>query len=236
MTKRTILLTGVSGALGSAVLEMLIPHQDNLVLIARKIDTTVQFLESVSYPKNQYIVLTGDVTSEDSLKDIFSKAIEKFHGIDTVIHTAGTYMGGKPVYLSDNQMWDTLFTLNAKSLFLLSKFAVPEMIKQQSGVIITIGSRGALEVSPGSGFYGASKSATIKLTQTLAKELIDKNIRVNCILPSTIDTDSNRKMMPNKNFNLWVKPSSIANLIEFLISDKATDITGAAIPIYGKEF
>ena len=165
-----------------------------------------------------------------------AQTIDKFKNIDVLIHTAGTYQGGKAIYLSDDAMWESLFNLNAKSLYLLSKFIVPVMEKNKSGVIISIGSRGALELSPNSGFYAASKSATIKLSQTLSKELIDKNIRVNCILPSTIDTKANRVSMPNKDFNRWVKPESIANLIDFLISDEARDITGAAIPIYGKEF
>lgn len=235
MSKRIIILTGATGSLGMAVLEKLLPNQDFLVLVARKIEKISQFMESKNYPKESYLTLAGDVTSEESIREVVSQTVNKFKTIDVLIHTAGTYQGGKPIYLSDNVMWDSLFNLNAKSFYLLSKFIVPVMEEHKSGVILSIGSRGALEMSPNSGFYGASKSAIIKLSQTLAKELVDKNIRVNCILPSTIDTKANRESMPNKDFNRWVKPDSIANLIEFLISDKAVDITGASIPIYGKE-
>jgi NAD(P)-dependent dehydrogenase (short-subunit alcohol dehydrogenase family) len=82
--------------------------------------------------------------------------------------------------------------------------------------------------------YAAAKGAVRILTQAMADELKDKNINVNCIMPSTIDTDSNRKMLPNADFSKWVPPEQIAETILFLCSDKSREIKGACIPLYGR--
>lgn len=235
MEQKTILITGASGSLGSAVVTKFINQKFNLVLIARKTDKIDQLVSSLTKDVKNILVLSGDVTSESSVREIISKAIDKFTHIDILIHTAGTYLGGKPLYKSDTQIWDDLFNLNAKSFFILTKILVPHMLEVGSGIIINTASKNALEVSPNSGIYSASKNVSLKLTQTLAKELVDKNIRVNAVLPSIIDSRPNRASMPDQDFSKWVKPESIANVIEFLISDQAKDITGAAIPVYGKE-
>ncbi len=235
MSQKTIIITGVSGSLGTAVLKKLLPLQHKLVLIARKTEKLSKLMESQNYPAENYLIFSGDITSDQSIRELFTKTVEKFKHIDVLIHIAGTYLGGKPIYKSEPQMWDDLFNLNAKSFFLLIKTIVPSMIDHGSGIIVSIGSKNALELSPNSGIYAASKAVTVKLTQTLAKELIDKNIRVNCVLPSIIDTKANRDMMPDNDFSNWVKPESIADVIQFLISDEAKDITGTTIPVYGKE-
>ena len=235
MESKTILLTGASGSLGSAVVKKFINQNYNLILIARKTEKISQLVNSLTDNDQNILVLSGDVTSEVSVREFISKGIERFQHIDILINVAGTYLGGKPLYKSDTQIWDDLFNLNAKSFFILTKILVPHMIDNGSGIIINTSSKGALEVSPNSGLYSASKNVSLKLTQTLAKELVDKNIRINAILPSTIDSRPNRESMPDKDFSKWVKPDSIANVIEFLISDNAKDITGASIPVYGRE-
>ena len=234
MSNQTIIITGASGSLGSAVVTKILPLEANLVLISRSIEKNEELLTSFNYPNSKYLVLAGDVSSEDSIQSFVSRTKEKFTHIDVLIHIAGTYKGGKPLYESDTTLWDTLFDLNAKSLFLLAKSIVPIMLEQKSGIIISVASKSAFDLSPNSGIYAASKNVTVKLTQTLAKELIHTNIRVNTILPSIIDTEPNRKDKPKNAFSHRVKPESIAYVIEFLLSDKARDITGAAIPVYGK--
>jgi NAD(P)-dependent dehydrogenase (short-subunit alcohol dehydrogenase family) len=82
--------------------------------------------------------------------------------------------------------------------------------------------------------YCASKSAVLRLTESMAAELLEKNITVNAVLPSTIDTPANRRAMPRADFSRWVAPDALADVIAFLVSDQARAISGAAVPVYGK--
>ncbi len=82
--------------------------------------------------------------------------------------------------------------------------------------------------------YAASKSAVMRLTESMALELRDKNINVNCVLPSTIDTAPNRASMPGADFSRWVEPAALAEVILFLASDAARAVNGAAIPVVGR--
>ena len=84
------------------------------------------------------------------------------------------------------------------------------------------------------GPYCASKAAVITLTETMAAEHKHNNINVNCILPGTIDTPQNREDMPSADFSKWVPPAALADVIQFLASDAACCVTGAAIPVYGQ--
>jgi NAD(P)-dependent dehydrogenase (short-subunit alcohol dehydrogenase family) len=108
------------------------------------------------------------------------------------------------------------------------------MLKQKSGRIINVSSREGLEAHAGFAAYSASKSAVLRLTESLAAELTASDINVNCIMPSTIDTPQNRAAMPNADFSKWVAPEAIADVIAFLASDAARAVTGAAVPVYGK--
>ena len=108
------------------------------------------------------------------------------------------------------------------------------MLRQTSGKIINIASRDGLSGSAGYAAYSASKSAVLRLTESLAAELKASNINVNAIMPGTIDTPQNRAAVPNGEYSKWVPPEAIAEVIAFLACDASSAINGAAIPVYGK--
>jgi NAD(P)-dependent dehydrogenase (short-subunit alcohol dehydrogenase family) len=108
------------------------------------------------------------------------------------------------------------------------------MVRQGRGTIVNVASRDDLQGSAGYSAYSASKSAVLRLTESMAAELKTSNINVNCVMPGTIDTPQNRKAIPNSDFSKWVAPEAIADVILFLISDAARAINGAAVPVYGK--
>ena len=123
--------------------------------------------------------------------------------------------------------------LNVRTLLNISKAVVPHMLEKKTGKIISIGARHALSGKARMGSYSASKSAVLRLTESMAAELKSQGINVNCVLPGTIDTPENRKAMPDADTSKWVSPDSLAGIILFLTSDAARDINGAAIPVYG---
>jgi len=107
------------------------------------------------------------------------------------------------------------------------------MLKQGQGSIVNVAAKAAVDHFPGAGAYVASKAAAVALLDSLAAEVKGSGVRVNSVLPSIIDTEANRKAMPNANFAKWPKPAEIARVILFLCSDDAKVIHGASIPVYG---
>ena len=108
------------------------------------------------------------------------------------------------------------------------------MLQHGYGRIVTVGSRGAVEPAAQLASYCASKAAVVALTKSIAEETKQTNITANSVLPSVIDTPSNRDAMGAENAEQWVKPESLGEVICFLASEAAQDIRGAAIPVYGK--
>jgi NAD(P)-dependent dehydrogenase (short-subunit alcohol dehydrogenase family) len=121
-----------------------------------------------------------------------------------------------------------------ESVFLTSRAIVPVMLEQGRGKIVNISSRAGLAGRPYMAPYSVAKSAVIRLTESLAAELKDQGINVNCLLPDTIDTPQNRQATPNADFSKWVTPQAIANVILFLASSEANPIHGALLPVYGR--
>jgi NAD(P)-dependent dehydrogenase (short-subunit alcohol dehydrogenase family) len=126
-----------------------------------------------------------------------------------------------------------MLALNLRSGYALSRAVVPQMLKQDSGVIVSVSSRAAVDHAAGAAAYAASKAASIAMFDCLAADLKGTGVRVNSVLPSIIDTEANRKAMPNADFAKWPKPEDIANVILFLCSDEAKLIHGASVAVYG---
>ena len=145
----------------------------------------------------------------------------------------GGYLGGKGVSELDEKEWDLMMTMNLKSAFLISKHVIPQMISSKYGKAVHVSSRTGLQSTGYDSAYAASKSGLIRLVESLSEESKESNINVNCIMPSIIDTEANRKAMPTADFSKWVKAEELANVVLFLCSEDAKVITGAAIPTYG---
>ena len=128
-----------------------------------------------------------------------------------------------------------MFEMNVDSAFHILRAVMPHMQKAGNGRIIAIGSRAAESPGAGVGAYSASKAALVSLIRTVAVENKDWGITANVILPGTIDTPANRQAMPKADMTNWVQPAAIASLILWLASDAAKDVTGAAIPVYGRD-
>jgi NAD(P)-dependent dehydrogenase (short-subunit alcohol dehydrogenase family) len=124
--------------------------------------------------------------------------------------------------------------MNLKTCITATKAALPHLERQGAGRIVNIGALAANKAANGMGAYAASKAAVARFTEALADEVKLKNITVNAILPSIIDTPQNRKDMPDAEFDRWVKPQDIARVIAFLLSDASAAVTGALLPVTNK--
>ena len=166
-------------------------------------------------------------------KDAVERALERHGRVDVLCNIAGAFRMGKPLHQTTDEDWDFLFDANAKTVLNMSRAVVPAMIANGGGKIVNVGAYAALKGAAQMGAYVASKGAVIRITETMAAELRDKNINVNCVLPSIIDTPENRAAMPKADPRRWVSPQDLAAVIVFLASDAARAIHGAAIPVTG---
>ena len=225
---RTVLITGAAGNLGRAVAEAFAQRGANLVLIDLKLDA----LEKVFGTGNPKQVLAPTNLLEQAQVDLTAqKAIDRFQRIDVLANLAGGFRMGEPVHATSDATWNFLLDLNARTLLHAVRAVVPRMLAQGGGKIVNVGAFAAQKGAAQMGGYIASKSAVIRLTETLAAELREKNINVNCVLPTIIDTPENRSSMPGADPARWVAPADLANVIAFLASDAARAIHGAALPV-----
>jgi NAD(P)-dependent dehydrogenase (short-subunit alcohol dehydrogenase family) len=124
--------------------------------------------------------------------------------------------------------------MNLRTAVSASQAALPYLLAAGDARIVNVGAGAAAKAGAGMGAYAASKAGVARFTEALAEELKDRGVTVNAVLPSIIDTAANRADMPKADFSRWVKPEQIADLIAFLLSDRARAITGALIPISGR--
>jgi NAD(P)-dependent dehydrogenase (short-subunit alcohol dehydrogenase family) len=152
-------------------------------------------------------------------------------GLDALVNIAGTFRY-ETVADGDLDTWDLLYRINLRTAVAASQAALEHL--KAGGRIINIGAASALKAGAGIGAYTASKSGVMRLTETLAEELKERDITVNALLPSILDTPPNRADMPTADFARWVTPQQLADVILFLLSDQSSAITGALIPVTGR--
>jgi len=221
------IVTGANGGLGTHVTIALLDAGFLVTGLAPSIKP-----EDFDHP--HFTALPASLGSLDEAEKAVATVIAQFGKIDLLVHTVGGFAGGKSVAETDDATWQRMFDMNLNSSFHILRAVIPHMRAAQSGRIVAIGSRAA--ESPGAqvGAYSASKAALVSLIRTVAIENKDIGITANTILPGTIDTPANRAAMPGADVSQWVKPESIASLIVWLAGDGAKDVTGAAIPVYGR--
>jgi NAD(P)-dependent dehydrogenase (short-subunit alcohol dehydrogenase family) len=223
MNGRNVVVTGGFGALGRVVAAAFAAQGGRVA----RIDLASTAPDAVK----GVIDLPGvDLTDTEAVDRAVKAAEEALGGIDVLVNIAGgftweTLAGGSI------ESWERMFTMNVKSNATITKAVLPAIKASTAGRIINIGAGAALQAASGMGAYAASKAGVHRLTEALAAELADSSVTVNAILPSIIDTPTNRADMPGADTRKWVQPQAIADVILFLASPAARSISGALIPV-----
>jgi len=226
---KVVMITGAAGSLGRAVAEAFAKQGAKLALLDID-DATLKRSFPNAADSERVPVNLLDPASVSAAVD---KAYAAARRIDVLCNIAGGFRMGPPVHETPADMWNLMMNLNSASVVNMARAVVPRMIAAKGGKIVSVAARAGLAGSANMGAYVASKSAVIRLTETMALELREHNINVNCVMPSIIDTAPNRADMPNADFSKWVSPASLADVIVFLASDAARAIHGAAVPVSG---
>ncbi len=225
---RTVAITGAAGNLGRAVAGAFAGEGAKLALFDLRQEALERAFGSDS---DRQMLVPVDLLDQAKLDAAVRRVCERFKRIDVVCNIAGGFRMGAPVHETSDKDWTFLFDINARSLLNMARAVVPGMIRAGGGRIVNIGAYAAQRGVAQMGAYVAAKSSVIRLTETMAAELREKNINVNCVLPTMIDTPENRSAMPDADPKRWVAPEDLASVIVFLASDAARAVHGAALPV-----
>ena len=215
--QRVALVTGGTGALGSAVA---------LDLLKSGARVAVSYLSD-----REWASLEGRTGELRPLLKGAQVDLEQAQDVERLVAVAGGFAAGKS-FETDEETWDHMLKLNLRSLISCLRFVVPVMIRQNFGRIVTVSS-GAILRGGGAGIaaYAVSKGAVRQLSEILADELKEYDIHVHCILPGTMDTEANRLAMPKADFSKWVRTEEVAGVVRFLLGDDARPVRSAVVPV-----
>ncbi len=219
---QSVIVTGGFGALGQVVAKAFADRGDK---VAR-----IDFAPQAASELPGALDIGGvDLTDHAATQAALDKVVAANGGIDVLVNIAGGFTWET---LEDGSLdsWGKMHAMNVTTAATITRLALPELKKSAQGRVINMGAGGAVKAGMGMGAYAASKAGVHKLTEALAEELADSSVTVNAVLPSIIDTPTNRKDMPDADPKGWVTPQGIADVMLFLASPASAAVTGALIP------
>jgi NAD(P)-dependent dehydrogenase (short-subunit alcohol dehydrogenase family) len=220
---RRIIVLGGTGGLGSSVVERLLADGASVLVADVRVPAGADRRDDVDY-------VTVDALDEASV----SAALEKPPTPAAVVNLIGGYTPPQALAGLDIPVLRQQLELNLVSAAIITKYAMPILAARDGGAIVHVSSRVATEKGENGFAYSVSKLGVVRLVEAAAAEGRELGVRVNCIMPSIIDTPANRAAMPNAKHHRWPKPPELAAVLAFLVSDDAVLISGAAIPVYGR--
>jgi NAD(P)-dependent dehydrogenase (short-subunit alcohol dehydrogenase family) len=239
MGTRSVVVTGAAGALGSAVARSLAKSAGYKVALVDipKAEGALREL-AAELGQGNACAVPADTTDAAAWAEALPR-IERELGAPPSYAAliAGGWRGGVPLHAEkDDETWRAMLTQNLETAHATLRALLPGMVARGHGSIVVVGSR-AVErpwTSANASAYAATKAAVVALARAVAAEVLESGVRINAILPSTLDTTANRRAMPEADASAWVTTESAAGVVAFLFSDASRDISGAAIPLYGR--
>jgi len=224
---RIIVVTGGFGTLGRAVAERLATDGARVALLDRAP------APSGGLPADVLALGGVELADEQACHAACARVREALGGIDGIVNVAGGFTW-ETVEEGALASWDRMYDTNLRTAVASCRAALPHLLARGAGRIVNIGAAAAYKAGMGMGAYAASKAGVARLTEALAEEMKDRGITVNAVLPSIIDTPANRADMPDADASRWVAPAKLAAVVAFLLSDDASALTGACIPVNGR--
>jgi NAD(P)-dependent dehydrogenase (short-subunit alcohol dehydrogenase family) len=231
MRGHVVLVTGGTGALGAAVALGALEADATAVVTfraARARDALAGRAPAAA--RARLHAVETDVTDAGSVQRLVAEVTARHGKVDALVNAVGGFAGGD-LLATDERAWDAMLTLNLRSAYLCCRAVLPGMLAAGRGRIVNVASRSVAPPTGGFIAYTVSKAGVIALTQALAHEVRGRGVTVNAVLPSTMDTEANRRAIPDADRRGWVTPESVARGILFLASDAAADVTGTLLTV-----
>jgi NAD(P)-dependent dehydrogenase (short-subunit alcohol dehydrogenase family) len=245
---RVALVTGGNSGIGEATAVRLASEGAPVAIVARDRARGHELVKQIGDTGGEAAFFEADVTGEQAVKRMVDEVMERFGRIDVLVNNAGIINFGS-VLTADVDEWDSLMATNVRSVFLVSRYALPHMIAAGGGSVINLASNLGLVGTRGAAAYATSKGAIVQLTRAMALDHVDDKIRVNCVCPGTIDTplvqrqrvgrteeqlrQSDERLKQRHPIGRMGTPEEVANVIAFLASDEASFVTGSCYSVDG---
>ena len=248
---KVAIVTGGARGIGSNIVEGFAREGASVVIGDILFDVAQELAEKLSKGGTTVLAVKTDVSRKSDADNLAAAALKEFGKIDILVNAAGIVRDTLFVDIEEEE-WEQVFAINVKGTYLASRAVVPHLIAAKQGKVINISSRSGKDVPAGLSHYGASKFAVIGITQALAKELAPYDINVNAVCPGILRTDMWEKILDARSKRTGVPreeifarmmdtiplkrpqvPEDITNVVLFLSSEVACNITGEAISVNG---
>jgi NAD(P)-dependent dehydrogenase (short-subunit alcohol dehydrogenase family) len=229
-TGRTALVTGASGALGGVLCRRLLDAGAAIAALDREPE---RLLARFADAGARFSAHAADLADLEAVEDAFAAALARHGAVDHVFNLAGGFAADGVVEATPFETWRRLMDSNFHSTLFVCRAAVPELARRGGGTIVNVGSRASLAGDAGVAAYSVAKTAVLRLTESLAAEGKRRGVRVNCVLPGTIDTPANRAAMPEADRSAWVEADALVDVLLFLSSPAARALQGVAVRLLG---
>jgi len=225
---KTIIITGANGNLGSAVTKEFLGKGYQVVATVVAEEMIADFVAH-----GQLEVRVVNLTDEELTASFIQSVITKYKKVDAALMLVGGFAMGNIAATSSADI-DKQLSVNFKTAYHVTRPLFQHMMENGTGRLIYIGARPAIEPAQGKNLlaYGLSKSLLFKLAEYLNEEAKGKNVTATVVAPSTLDTPLNRKEMPGTDPAIWVKPAALAEILEFIVSDKSSVLRETVLKVY----
>jgi NAD(P)-dependent dehydrogenase (short-subunit alcohol dehydrogenase family) len=224
-----VLVTGGTGALGSAVVEAFLAAGDRVVVpwIMPAEAERARAAWAAALGDGRAVLVEADVADGAGA----ARAVEAAGDVEVLVNGVGGFAGGTTLDATELEVWDRMYRMNLRTAAACARAALPRMRVRRRGVIVNVASQAAFAPPGGLAAYAASKAGVVALTRSLQEEVASEGIRVAAVVPSTIDTPANRAAMPDADRSAWTPPAKIAGVVLWLASDAASTVRGALVPV-----
>lgn len=220
---RDVLVTGGTGGLGQAVVAAFLAGGDRVVVPWIEAREAARMRERFGASPH-LVLIEADVADAAGA----AAAVAQAPALGALVNGVGGFAMG-PHAETALDVWDRLYRMNVRAAAATTRAALPRL--GRGAAIVNVAAAAALDPPADMGAYTASKAALVAFTRSLAREVAPRGVRVNAVLPTTIDTPANRAAMPDADFSLWTRPEQIAAAIHWLASDAASAVRGALVPV-----
>jgi NAD(P)-dependent dehydrogenase (short-subunit alcohol dehydrogenase family) len=233
---KVVIVSGATGALGRVVTKQALEMGMKVAIPYRSEARLGELINFLGGRNDNLLTSQALATSEEQMKAFVDGVVATWKRVDALLNIAGGYKGGKVVQETPLDDWEAMLDTNFRTALVCCRAVLPIMLEQDYGRIVNVAARPAVErrSRAKSGAYAVSKAAVAVLSETIAEECKKTGVTANAIVPSTIDTPSNRKEMPQGDFSRWPSAEDVAKVIFFLASDDCKITGGALVPVYGK--
>lgn len=232
MTK-TVVITGWTGGLGTALVRRLLAKQYRLA-VTYLLPEEAEVFESEFEVDEKTVMLTRvDCTNAEAVNAYFAEIANRWGEIHGLASLVGGWAGGRDVEETDDLRFERMLDINLRSAFYSVRAVVPYLRSTGWGRIVLVGSRAAIDHFGGQAAFNIAKAGVAALGQSVATELEGTDVTANVLMPSVIDTPATRQSLPYADYVNWPTPDEIAAVAEFILSEESAVINGALIPVYG---